>query len=205
MKENSAIGLKYLGYDFVRFTAAIPGLIWLRPKCVYRHPEASAIKGGALVCCNHISFTDPICLMIAIWQRRFRFIATKDFFDGKFKRFLFEKVFRCIEVDRDNVGIDTMRKGIACLKNGEVVALFPEGRIVSAAETLHQGAALMAIRSGKPIYPVCVAPPTSLPRRMRFAMGKPIRPTGDTMRDLSTITNELSDQMSELRKMLNLM
>ena len=46
----------YFFYDFVKITAAIPGLIWFRPKRIYVNENAKKkIKGGALLISNHSS------------------------------------------------------------------------------------------------------------------------------------------------------
>ena len=93
--------LKYLVYDFVKVTAALPGLLWLRPRWRYENKEARRrIRGGAVVIANHVGFFDPIYVMFAIWYRRHHFICGKEFFESK-SRWWFEH-FLCIPVDRGN-------------------------------------------------------------------------------------------------------
>ena len=43
----------YLFYDFIKVTAAIPGLLWLRPKKIYATEKAKEkIKRTEIVCCH---------------------------------------------------------------------------------------------------------------------------------------------------------
>ena len=83
---------RFFVYDFVKFTGALPVLIWYRVKCVYENKLAKKkIKGGALICANHIGFSDPIILNIATWYRRMHFVATNDLFNTKLKAWFFRQ------------------------------------------------------------------------------------------------------------------
>ena len=90
---------RYLVHDFIKATAAIPGLIWMRPRWIFETKAArKRIRGGALLIANHYGFFDPVYLMFAVWYRRHHFICGKEFFESRF-RWLF-KQFLCIPIDR---------------------------------------------------------------------------------------------------------
>ncbi len=129
-KTPGAISWRYLFYDFVRFTAAIPGIIWFRPKVVYETPEAKRClkKGGALLIANHVGLFDPMFLMLGIWYRRHHFVCLKQFFEKPFRRALF-KGFLCIPIDRENFNMSSFREVTSHLKAGQLVCRFPEGHI----------------------------------------------------------------------------
>lgn len=65
-----------------------------------------------------------------------------------------------IKIDRDNAknAIESLKQAIEAVKTGESVLIFPEGtrsedgRIVE----FKRGAVMLAIKSGKPIIPVCI-------------------------------------------------
>ena len=175
-KRARLFSIRYLFYDFVKVTA-IPGYLWFRPKRIYANPEAKKkIKGGALVISNHVGFSDPVVIMLAIWYRRHHFICIKDFFEGRL-RLLF-KGFHCIPIDKENFGMDSFRIITEHLKNGEVVSMFPEGHVnIDADNGLDQfksGMVLMSVMSGKPIVPVYIHKREHIYNRTKIAIGEPV-------------------------------
>lgn len=176
-KRNKLFSLRYLFYDFVKITAAIPGMIAFRPKYRYESEKAKKkIRGGALLIANHIGFADPVYLMIAVWYRRHHFICTDDFFRSK-ARWLFEH-FLCIPIDRENFSMDSFREITEHLKAGELVSMFPEGHVnedsSGAVSPFKSGMVLMAMRSGVPIVPVYVKKPAHWYNRVVLAIGEPV-------------------------------
>jgi acyl-[acyl-carrier-protein]-phospholipid O-acyltransferase/long-chain-fatty-acid--[acyl-carrier-protein] ligase len=83
-------------------------------------------QGGVLLLGNHISWIDWLILQVAT-PRAIKFVMHKHFYDKWYMRWILN-FFDVIPIA--NVGskkaLDTIRKR---LDNGEVVALFPEGRI----------------------------------------------------------------------------
>lgn len=199
---------EHAAYDFVKITGGIPALIWLRPKWVEASRKKRHIHGGALVVCNHNSFYDPIALMVGLFSRRVRFVATKELFDGKVKRWLFTKAFRCIPIDREHLGMQTFRDVNEALQRDEVVAMFPEGHVLTdqgaGLGTMRSGMVLMAAQSKRPIIPVYVLPPEKWYQRLRIAIADPIAVQSDrpmpTMEEIAKITDEVSTAMRTLRE-----
>ena len=206
--------LRYLFYDFVKLTAALPGLLWFRPKWLYESRAArKRIRGGCLLIANHNGFFDPICVMLAVWYRRHRFVCDKIFFTGK-KRWLFQH-FLCIPVDRENVGMDTLRTIAGELKSGSLVSLFPEGHIAREEESgqsgvaaFKSGAVLMALQGKVPIVPVYCRQKPRFWSRLRIAVGEPIdiierygpRPS---LSQIEQISEELRAKEQELAALAN--
>lgn len=159
MKKNRVLSFKYIVVDFMRVTGA-PLLLWFRVKRIYSSPEAKKkIKGGALLISNHISLADPMYLLLAIWYRRHHFVAMQKMFENKFKKWLFSKVFHCIEVNRENVSIKSFKEITNHLKSGKLVTMFPEGHINIENEGVNpfkSGMVMMAVKSGCPIVPVYI-------------------------------------------------
>ena len=166
----------HLFYDFVRVTAALPGLIWLRPKIVYSSPAARARqRGGVLVIANHCGYLDPVYLMFAIWYRRHHFVCLDSFFDSRFKRWLFSQ-FHCIPIDRENFSMLSLRRITDELREGRLVSMFPEGRVNAAdgIEPFKSGMALMAYQSDRPILPVYIRPRKRWYDRLVVCIGEPV-------------------------------
>ena len=114
--------------------------------------------------------------MFAIHYRRHHFIATKELFDGKVKRFLFTKAFHCIEIDRDNFNMATFRKIVDVLKQGKIVSMFPEGHICKEQENaaFKSGMVLMALQSGCSIVPVYIKKREHFWQRQVAVIGEPV-------------------------------
>ena len=123
-KEKKEGAFKYFLHDFVWGIGSVFGYIWFRPKRVYVSEKAKKkIKGVAILISNHTGFYDSVYIMISLNYRRRHFVAAKELFSSKFKKFLFEKVFLCISIDRAVVGPSTIRKIVSELKKGSLVSM----------------------------------------------------------------------------------
>ena len=192
IKKAPAVSFRYFLYDFVRFTSA-PGLLLFRPKKLYISPKAKQdikTKGGALLISNHISMVDPMYLMFAIWRRRHHFIATKELFDGKFRKFLFTKAFLCILIDRDNFSMKTFKEIVLHLKQGEIVSMFPEGHVnfnEQGTNPFKSGMIVMALKSDCPIIPIYIKRRKHWYSRLIVAVGEAINSRDFAKGEIATL------------------
>jgi 1-acyl-sn-glycerol-3-phosphate acyltransferase len=110
--------------------------------------------GGAIVVSNHVSGLDPL-LLIAAARRPLRFLIAREEYDRWYLRWLFRAV-GCIPVERTRNPRAAFAAARRALDSGEVVALFPHGRIVLDHESapLKRGVAVLARASGSPVVPV---------------------------------------------------
>ena len=177
-KNKKKCVMRYFLHDIVWGIASLFGYLWFRPKRCYINDSArKKIKGGALLISNHVGYYDPVYIMISLNYRRHHFVATKELFSTKFKRFLFEKVFLCISIDRENVGTGTIKKIVELLKDNEVVTMFPEGHINvenNNIEAFKSGAVLMALKSGRPIIPIYIHKRKNIFKRLVMVVGEPL-------------------------------
>ena len=175
-KKPKLFSFRYLFYDFVKVTAALPGLLWFRPKWIYETPAAKKrLRGGKLLIANHAGFFDPIYVMYAVWYRRHHFVCGKEFFAGKQRRIF--QAFQCIPVDRENFGMASLRQIADELRSGSVVSLFPEGHINNGSGQMaafKSGMVLMALQGKAPIVPVYCRPKPHFYSRLRLVIGEPI-------------------------------
>lgn len=175
-KRDKVFSFKYLFYDFVRVTAALPGLIWYRPKRVYVSEKAKhTLKGGALIICNHISLVDPMYIMLALPERRHHFIAWKLLFEGKFRALLFNG-FLCIPVEKDRIGLNTFKRIVGLLQRGNVVDIFPEGHVNEGNELqeFKSGMIKIALKGEAPIIPVYLKKRKKFYSRLVIGIGEPV-------------------------------
>jgi len=114
-------------------------------------------RGGAIVASNHISGLDPL-LLIAASPRPLRFMIAREQYERWWLRWLFRAI-GCIPVERSRSPRAAFHAARAALERGEVVALFPHGRIHldhHPPAPLKRGVALMAGMTGTPIVPARV-------------------------------------------------
>jgi len=167
----SVITAAYLGLRYCeRFKAADWGGLWTNRIAgfiawfVYRYHRMSytpiplPASGGAIVVSNHISGLDAL-LLIAASPRPLRFLIARE----EYQRFGLRWMFRlsgCIPVERDKRPELAMRAALRALKDGDVVALFPHGKIhldTDPAVKIKGGAVRLAQITGCPIYPVHIS------------------------------------------------
>ncbi|MCG8047990.1 MAG: 1-acyl-sn-glycerol-3-phosphate acyltransferase [Candidatus Thiodiazotropha endolucinida] len=121
------------------------------PEIELRLPQTD----GAIVVSNHISGLDPL-LMLASSHRPLRFLIARE----QYERFGLQWLFRavgCIPVDRENSPEKAMRQAIKALRDGEIVALFPHGKIHLDSDPprkIKAGAARLAALTGLPLVPL---------------------------------------------------
>jgi 1-acyl-sn-glycerol-3-phosphate acyltransferase len=111
--------------------------------------------GAALVVANHVSGLDPL-LLIASARRPLRFIIARE----QYERFGLQWLLRavgCIPVERGASPHRALAAARRALQHGEVVALFPQGRIHLDHEgpaPIKRGILHLARASGAPVFPV---------------------------------------------------
>lgn len=112
-------------------------------------------SGPAILVSNHISGLDPV-LMFAASKRKLRFLIAAE----QYHRFGLEWLFRavgCIPVDRSGKPEKAFRDALKALKQGDVIALFPHGKIHldnDPPRHLKPGAVRLAQLANCPIYPL---------------------------------------------------
>lgn len=111
--------------------------------------------GPALLVSNHVSGLDPLVL-IAASPRPLRFLIAREEYERWWLRWLFRAI-GCIPVERSRNPVAAHAAARRALEAGEVVALFPHGRIHldhHPPAPLKRGVALLARETGAPIVAV---------------------------------------------------
>lgn len=121
-----------------------------------RHDPIELPKtGGAIVVGNHVSGLDPM-LMIAASPRPLRFIIAREEYDRWYLTWIY-KLAGCIPVEREGNPRKAFYAARRAIERGEVVAIFPQGRIYHPEEPtrrLKRGAMVLAQMTGAAIHPV---------------------------------------------------
>lgn len=162
-------------------------------------------KDGPLIYCgNHRTYADPP-LMVVTGKRDMRFLAKQELYDNKFFAFL-GWVFDAIPVKRDEKDVSAVKESLKTLKNGNCIALFPEGTRngLEKGEKVKDGVAFFAVRSGAKVVPCGITGGTKDNRKMTIKYGKPLDYTqykGYKDKEvLDKITEEIMNNIIELAK-----
>lgn len=117
-------------------------------------------EGPALLVCNHVSYADPVVIFGAS-KRPIRFIMAKEIRN----KVPFNLVFKasrtlaiCSPLEDRKTYEETMREAAESLRNGELVMIFPEGRLSPNGEigTFRRGVEKLLESAPVPVYPMAI-------------------------------------------------
>lgn len=139
-------------------------------------------EGGALVCGNHSSAIDPFFLAFALGKKRpICAMAKESLLKIPVIGYLL-KLVGTFAVKRGASDIHAVKYAMERLKEGEYVALFPEGTRVKSREEGEPktGAAMLACRTGVPVLPVYIPMKKRVLRINKVYIGEPLyfKPAG---------------------------
>jgi len=139
-------------------------LAWLLIHTVYRVRTVDTARipaeGAAVLVCNHVSYVDAIVINAAS-PRPIRFVMDHRIFKTPFLRWIFRAV-NAIPIAPAKEDPWTMEKAFVdiaqALHNGELVCIFPEGRLTSTGEIneFRSGIAKVVERSKVPVIPMAL-------------------------------------------------
>lgn len=188
--------------------AIVKGAIWIYCKIVYRFEvigkENIPKDGAVIVCANHRSFLDPPLIEITT-GRYTRFLAKEELTENKFLALL-GYVFDAILVKRDSKEVKALKESLQTLKNGDCLALFPEGTRngLEKGEKVKDGAAFFAVRSGAPVIPCGIKGGEKGNKKVTVTYGKPLdfsEYKGSKDKEvLDKVTEEIMGNILELKK-----
>lgn len=110
--------------------------------------------GPTILAANHVSFIDPIIIMVSV-RRPVRFMAKKELFRFPLFGWLLRQ-FGTFPINRNRTNLQAFKQATSLLEAGEVVAMFPEGTRGDGVELrpAKPGIGLIAARTGAPVVPV---------------------------------------------------
>ena len=182
----------------------VKGAIWIYCKIVYRFKvvgkENIPKNGAVIICGNHRTFLDPPLIEVTC-GRYTRFLAKEELRKNPFFAFL-GVVFDGIYVKRDSKDISALKTTLKALKNGESIALFPEGTRngVEKGEKSKDGAAFFAVKTGARVIPVGITGGEKAFDKMTIRYGEPMDFSNRSKDELDEITEEIMEKILELAK-----
>lgn len=186
----------------------VKGAIYGYYKVIYRFKvigkENIPKKGQVIIAGNHKSFLDPPLIEVTC-GRYTRFLAKEELTKNKFFAFL-GKVFDAILVKKDSKDVVAIKESLKTLKDGDCLALFPEGTRngLAKGEKVKSGVALFALRSGAPVIPCGIKGGEKENRKITITYGKPLdfsKYNGSKDKEvLQKVTDEIMKNIIELAK-----
>ncbi len=186
----------------------VRGAIYIWCKIYYRTEiiglENIPKEGPVIFCGNHRTYLDPP-LMVCTAKRDMRFLAKEELTKNPFLNFL-GWAFNAILVKRDEKDVAAIKESLKTLKNGECIALFPEGTRngLEKGEKVKDGVAFFAVRSGAKVVPCGIKGGTKQNRKVTITYGKPLdysQYKGSKDKEvLDKITEEIMGNIIELAK-----
>lgn len=141
-------------YRFLRMLAKIILIPFFRIKVIGDRD----LESGTILCSNHRSLLDPIILS-CVTKRKIYYMAKSELFTehGKIFSWLLKTV-GVFAVSRESADRKALSNAEELLKNGMVVGIFPQGKIIDDEKSfkIKSGASLLAMRAGVPIIPVSI-------------------------------------------------
>ncbi len=153
-------------------------------------------EGAAIVTPNHKSFWDSFFIALAT-KRHLRFMGKSELFEGPWGKLLVR--LGAFPVRRGKADEDALETAREILRQGGLLALFPEGTRVRDPEALgepRRGATRMALETGAVLVPTAITGtdhmwigPIPKPKRVQLAFSAPIPvdqldPTPETAQQL---------------------
>ena len=162
-------------------------------------------KQKAILACNHSSNMDVVIINSRLIPNPY-ILAKHTLFKNKLTGAIL-KSWRAIPVDRENVGISTIKKTLSVLNKGHKLLVFPQGTRKQDQDDLNgvkNGLAMFALKTNSPIVPMWFVKKPKAFRRNVLLIGKPFylegfegkKLTQDVLEEASNIVVE---KMFELR------
>jgi 1-acyl-sn-glycerol-3-phosphate acyltransferase len=141
-------------------------------------------EGPAIVAPNHKSFWDSFFIGVCT-RRHVRFMAKTELIEARYGRLLVR--LGAFPVRRGQADADALETARIILRQGGLLALFPEGTRIRDPDNLghpHRGAGRLALDTGAPLVPCAVTGTERIfrggfpvPRRVQVAFSPPVSVT----------------------------
>ena len=189
--------------------AFVKTVIRIYLKILYRFKvegtENIPLDGPVIYCGNHKTFVDPQLIVVTA-KRHVRFLAKDELAKNPLFNIL-GNLFDVILVKRDSKDINALKEALKTLKQGEAIAIFPEGTRngIEKGEKVKEGAAFFAVRTGAKVLPIGIKGGDKLFKKAVIKYGKPLDYSKYKGQDkdkevLEKVTDDIMNNIIELTK-----
>lgn len=147
-------------------------------KLVYRLKKVNEKNlpesGAYIICANHVNMLDALAVVCSC-KRKVRFICKDSMFKNKALGWAL-KLSDTIPLNREKNDIESMKRSIKALKNGDVLGVFPEGTRKGMEKNLKakSGAAFFSLRTGTPVIPIGIQGSFKPFTKVKLVFGEPL-------------------------------
>lgn len=166
------------------------------------------LKGGFLICSNHISNLDAIFISVAV-NRKIYFLAKSELFRNPIFSFFLKK-FGAICIRRGENDFKALSKAKEILKSHQILGIFIEGTRSKTGKFLRpkSGATIIANETKSPILPICITPEggkkVKIFKKTTIYLGTPIEKITLESNEYKEIRHATEFIMSEVKKLRKL-
>ena len=198
--ENIKLFFKKIIRIIVRSVIRVYFVVVYRVRVLGRENLPKDKKEPLIFCGNHRTYNDPPLIVVTA-KRHVRFLAKEELKKNKLFAFL-GVIFDGIYVKRDSKDLTAIKTTLKALKNGESIALFPEGTRngIEKGQKAKDGAAFFAERTGARIIPVGISGGEKPFKQMTIRYGKPLDFSNRNKDELDEITEEIMNEIIKLTK-----
>lgn len=160
-------------------------------------------SGAFVLCANHISYFDPVCLGLTL-RRPVRFMAKEELFRcGRGIAGLFLRLCGVFPVKRSSADTASVNTAFRLLEKGKIVGIFPQGGIVREERSpvrTKGGAALLVTKAQVPLVPVSIYAEGRIRPFVRITVrvGCPLTAEGASLRDARKLNQRLQASLQAL-------
>ena len=187
--------------------------IYFKDKIYYENENVTKrVDGGALIISNHFHVYDYMLNLFVFFPRKLYVVAASEYaFKNAFLRFGM-KFWGGIEVKRASKNMFFVSESVREIKNGNLVQIFPEGRITDDGKIkdFYPSYVLIALRANAPIIPLISDGNYGLFKRAHLIMGEPIdindyiSSSDATKADIKRANTIIREKVVRLREELDL-
>jgi len=163
-------------------------------------------KGAAVICANHSALLDPFLLAFVLGiNHQVHFVGKVELFRIPIVSWILKKL-GMISVNRGMLDVQTVRKTLGYLSDGEIVSIFPEGTRSKEDSVVppRYGAVKIADRAEAPIIPAYIPRKKKVFRKFRVIIGEPYyiekQETKRTLEDYSKLAEDLMMRINKLKE-----
>jgi 1-acyl-sn-glycerol-3-phosphate acyltransferase len=213
---NAAVAIYIYSWCPSSCCASSPGCCHRRSIGCARGTREHPARGPAVLVCNHVSFVDPLVIMAAS-RRPIRFVMDHRIFRTPLISFVFRhmQAIPIAPAKEDAAMMEAAFEEVArrSLDAGELVAIFPEGRITDTGELypFRPGVQRIVGRTPVPVIPMALQgsvgqllqPAAACFRRSRSRLDsrwRPLRPRPSICRRLSRVCGARSGERHDDRR-----
>lgn len=131
-------------------------------------------EGAYIICANHVNMLDALAVVCGC-KRKVRFICKESMFKNKALCWAL-KLADTIPLNREKNDIESMKRSLKALKNGDILGVFPEGTRKGMEKNLKakSGAAFFSLKTGTKVIPLGIQGSFKPFTKVKLIFGEPL-------------------------------